>query len=112
MQNRADQLKQQLSSCLENKLSYFSLLAESCAGDMKSTIIRRIDRLSHAAEKAALTLEENNPIKILEKGYSIIEDTDGSCISSFRKIAEGGRYRLIFKDGSTEITASSVKERG
>lgn len=79
---------------------------------MKSTIIRRIDRLSHAAEKAALTLEENNPIKILEKGYSIIEDTDGSCISSFRKIAEGGRYRLIFKDGSTEITASSVKERG
>ena len=111
MQSRIEQLKQQLFSCLENKLSYYSLLAESCADDMKATLTRKTDSLKHAAEKAAVTLSENNPARILEKGYSIIKAPDGSCISSFCGIEEGQRYKLIFKDGSAEVTASSIKRQ-
>ena len=51
-----------------------------------------------------LILEENNPKKILGKGYSILEDEDGKVISSAEDFVPGRSYKLTFRDGSVVFT--------
>lgn len=111
MRDRIDELRRRLSSCLEKKLDFCSLLAESCVKEMRSTLEMTAEKLSHRIEKAFLTLNENDPAKILSKGYAIAEDLRGVPVTSFLEIKEGETYRLTFKDGAVEITASRVKRR-
>lgn len=112
MQASLDNLYHQLLSCLTGKLEYYSLLSESCVRDMKGTLLRRIDALNHKAEKAILTLEENNPLSVLSKGYAIIKDGRGKAVSSSHHVKAGETYHISFKDGSVEVVVSSAKREG
>ena len=98
---KIDNIMHQLSSFLQNKLKYYSLLSESCRKDMKNTLTVRIQTLKHKMEKAILTLEENNPVKVLSKGYAIIKDTEA-----------GAEYKFIFRDGTVNVVLSSVRREG
>ena len=109
---KIDNIMHQLSSFLQNKLEYYSLLSESCRKDMKNTLTVRIQTLKHKMEKAILTLEENNPVKVLSKGYAIIKDTDGQTVSSASDMEAGAEYKFIFRDGTVNVVLSSVRREG
>ena len=109
---KIDNIMHQLSSFLQNKLEYYSLLSESCRKDMKNTLTVRIQTLKHKMEKAILTLEENNPAKVLSKGYAIIKDTDGQTVSSASDMEAGAEYKFIFRDGTVNVVLSSVRREG
>ncbi len=109
---KIDNIMHQLSSFLQNKLKYYSLLSESCRKDMKNTLTVRIQTLKHKMEKAILTLEENNPVKVLFKGYAIIKDTDGQTVSSASDMEAGAEYKFIFRDGTVNVVLSSVRREG
>lgn len=99
---------------LENKVRYQKLMAERYASDMKVLLGRRLEAEKHRLEQLKLVLEENRPEKILDKGYAMMEDTEGRVIVSAAEITEGGQYRVRLKDGSVTFTASGVtkEERG
>ena len=44
-------------------------------------------------------LEENHPFRIMEKGYSIVENMQGNLISDSNDLKEGSDYRVIFNRG-------------
>lgn len=111
MKDIAERFRRQLSSALESKLNYYTVLSDSLIKDACNSLSRRLERLRHAAEKASVNLEENNPVRILSKGYAIVEDGRGKTVSSFAGIEAGEKYTMTFSDGSAEIVVSSVKRK-
>lgn len=107
-----DSLKRQLDSCLSHKLEYYSLLSESCLKEMGHVLTGRITGFRHQMEKALLTLDENNPRSILEKGYSIINDTKGHTVTSVNELKAGEKYSMLFKDGRAAVKVLSVEKEG
>lgn len=109
---RIDSIKIGMVSDLNKKLAFSSLLCEKYLNDMKQLITARIDKYSHKLEQLLLTLEENNPSNILSKGYAILEDKDGTVISSTNKIKQDTTYKLHLKDGIVEFTMTNIVKEG
>ena len=107
-----DTYRSQLNSALKNKVMYHHMSLKSCIQDMRSVLIRRIDRSEHEIKQNLITLEENNPSNILSKGYTFMEGPDGKVVASASDMEEGGRYRIYFRDGTVEVTVSEIKEGG
>ena len=107
-----DTYRSQLNSALKNKVMYHRMSLKSCIQDMRSVLIRRIDRSEHEIKQKLITLEENNPSNILSKGYTFMEGPDGKVVASASDMEEGGRYRIYFRDGTVEVTVSEIKEGG
>lgn len=107
-----DTYRSQLNSALKNKVMYHQMSLKSCIQDMRSVLIRRIDRAEHEIKQNLITLEENNPSNILSKGYTFMEGSDGKVVASASDMEEGGRYRIYFRDGTVEVTVSEIKEGG
>ena len=109
---RIDSIKIGMVSDLNKKLAFSSLLCEKYLNDMKQLITARIDKYSHKLEQLLLTLEENNPSNILSKGYAILEDKDGTVISSTNEIKQDTTYKLHLKDGIVEFTMTNIVKEG
>ena len=107
-----DTYRSQLNSALKNKVMYHQMSLKSCIQDMRSVLIRRIDRSEHEIKQNLITLEENNPSNILSKGYTFMEGPDGKVVASASDMEEGGRYRIYFRDGTVEVPVSEIKEGG
>lgn len=107
-----DTYRSQLNSALKNKVMYHQMSLKSCIQDMRSVLIRRIDRSEHEIKQNLITLKENNPSNILSKGYTFMEGPDGKVVASASDMEEGGRYRIYFRDGTVEVTVSEIKEGG
>ncbi|MEG0295375.1 MAG: exodeoxyribonuclease VII large subunit [Clostridium sp.] len=72
-----DNLKERLNKEIFNKLNH------------------RKNELSHLK----LMLEAHNPVNVLNRGYSIIQDTDNNVISSIEDIKSEKEIKMILKDG-------------
>ncbi len=127
-------LKSQMSAGLNNRL----LRAKQTAGDLRDRLrpqrfLRRIsdrqqagadlaDRLERGIlsriqrEKIALSgltaaLDATSPLKILAKGYSVVEK-DGCVVRSAAIISKGNSLRIRFVDGRSLVTVEHVEYDG
>ena len=66
-----------------------------------------INKYSQVLEKAEIKLQLNNPLQILEKGYSIVTDKSGKVIKSIRDVNEN--EILTTKLGDGDIQSSVIK---
>ncbi len=112
LKDNINNLKAQLSSCLKGKLEDSKLLSDTYIKEAENSLIRKIDGLRYSLERHLLTLQENNPQKILSGGYAIIEDLKGNVVSSVSRIIPENIYKISLKDGSAQITVSAVKIEG
>lgn len=110
--DRINVLKNSITSDLNSKLSYSSLLCDKYINEMYQIIQRRIDKLKHQIEQHRINLEENNPSNILSKGYAIMETLDGKVVTSINMINRNSTYKLHLKDGAVNITLSDIKKEG
>lgn len=87
----------------EAKLS--AMLAALCGG-----VDRRLAAADSALGLAAVNLDENNPAKILSKGYSVTLK-DGRAVSSVKTLASGDKISIVFGDGTANaaIVDTEVK---
>lgn len=102
--------RSELLTRLKEKLKTDSLMMDNCILNMKSTLERKISDYGHKLETYRLFLEENNPVSILKKGYSILEDMTGKVISSVNEVKKGEVYFLYMKDGRIAFSADNTKE--
>lgn len=99
-----------LMTDLKNRVDLSELRREKYIQNMRMALIKRIDDFEHSLLQSYITLDENNPVRILNKGYAYIENTRGQVVSSAGSVTEGSRYRIFFKDGSIEATFNDIKE--
>ena len=93
---------------LANKLMYHRLFVDNLATDMKQNLQRKIQDAQHQTARLKLILEENNPLKILESGYTVLSDDDNKIIRSVSQLEEEQRYKLQFKDGSATVFVEKI----
>ena len=62
-------------------------------------------------EKAMITIQENNPENILNKGYSAVLDSDDKVIPDSANIVPGNEYKIVMRDGSFKARAVSVERK-
>ena len=67
----------------------------------------KMTRGLHKLEQLKLILEENDPRRIMEKGYAVIEDSKGETVRSASELTDG-EYTVIFKDGKVRVKIENV----
>lgn len=55
-------------------------------------------------------LDAMSPLKVLTRGYSIVNNDDGTILRSVRQTAPGRQLRVTLSDGSVNAVVSEIKE--
>ena len=105
--SRLDSLHLRISSVIGNYVeSRFEKLS-----DIKFRLLGAMkERISSDERLLEMLLQRflgADPSRILEKGYGIIL-IDGEKVSEIESIKEGGRVRIVMKDGEAEFTVNDV----
>lgn len=81
-------------------------------------IRNRLQNAEHELKQLNILLKANHPERILQQGYSMLEDQDGRVISDISQLQISGSgqdhpavYHLIMKNGRAEITVVSKEDR-
>lgn len=91
---------------LNQKLMHFDRLSES----MDKTISASIEAERNRLLTISALLDGINPLKVMERGYSIVTDGDGNIVTSISKISKGMAVTIKMKDGEAEGEIKGVKK--
>jgi exodeoxyribonuclease VII large subunit len=80
-------------------------LAERLLKAMHTAQEQRLVRMENAAQNLALL----NPQRVLSRGYSLVQDTNGSVVSDAGQLSIGAELRVTFAQGWAR---TEVKEKG
>ena len=106
MQRRLHELRQQLA-LLTNQLRHapgkgiyaakerLNRLGDQLLRSMDATVAKRRQGLAHIQA----TLQAAHPKRVLERGYSMVQDDQGTVVSSIAGLAKGQTIQLQFADG-------------
>lgn len=106
--DKLEEMKDFLYVQLSNKLMYHRLYVDNLATGMKQQLERKIQENQHRMDSLKLILEENNPLKILESGYAVVSNPDGSIVRSVRELSADSRYLMQLKDGFARILVEEI----
>ena len=102
--------KQYLLDSIRLKIESERTLLDSRTELLYSNMKARINDARSIVDKAVITIKENNPENVLNKGYAAVLDDKGMIISSVDKVSENEEYTVRLKDGSMRTKVIS-KER-
>ncbi|HKM09410.1 MAG TPA: exodeoxyribonuclease VII large subunit [Candidatus Methanomethylophilaceae archaeon] len=83
---------------------------ESISGRLTIAIDRRIRDALSTADSLDKRIEALNPLKVLERGYSYVTDSEGRTLTSAKALQEGSMIGIRFRDGSAEAEVRKVKD--
>lgn len=112
LREKIDMYRDGLLLNLKNKVSYEKLSVQQQRQTMEILLRKRLDEEKHRLEKARLILEENSPVKILEKGYSVLETMDGHTVTSVAQLKRDGRFVVRMRDGVAQFTIGEIWKDG
>ena len=69
---------------------------------MKKLVFNKIEKEKLIIKSLNDILEAHNPINVLKKGYTIVEDNEKNIISSKEEIKDLDEFNIIFKDGKVK----------
>ena len=103
------------SNCLQSPESYLRQRSEAlqsvsnrlAAAQEKLVHVHRQRFISHAAK-----LDAMSPLKVISRGYSIVQTVDGALLRSVRQTQPGGTITISLSDGKIDALVSHVKEIG
>lgn len=104
---RLDQIRTNLRQDLLAKVRYDELRAESLVKAMRNDLDRILNDHFNRIERLKLILEENDPLKVLGKGYSVIRNAESQVVRS-REMLTDGIYEIIFSDGKVKVKIEHV----
>jgi exodeoxyribonuclease VII large subunit len=71
------------------------------------TAVRRLDRLVERIGAMRLQLEALNPLRVLARGYSVVQHGDGRVVSGPAELAAGERLHVRAVEGSYDVMVAS-----
>ena len=70
----------------------------------------RLERLESRVESLRDTIENLNPSRILEKGYSIIKDGNDLCITEIGDLCSGNEIKIVMRGGDAGALITEVRK--
>ncbi len=107
LREKAVLLKQALKGKADILGEQLSLAAREINREMEG-LIRHYE---YQCESARLSLEVNNPAAIMEKGYSITENTEGKLIDTVSSVREKDNICVKLIDGELLCTVNSIQRK-
>lgn len=71
---------------------------------------RRLDRLHERVESAGQQLEALNPLRVLARGYSVVQHSDGRVVHGPAELAPHEPLRVRAAGGSYEVTVTRLRD--
>ena len=101
-----DTMRDSLVEIVQDMKDDVSSLCEELNESMKD----KIDYLSREVQNRAKQLEALNPKKVLNRGYSISQTSDGKVIGSIKEVQKGQTIITTVKDGTINSTVDKVED--
>lgn len=108
LNNELGNLYENLYVHLTNKIMYNKLSLDRLADELKTNIESRIEKYSNELKQALLILEENNPVKILESGFSLVTDRENKVVDTVENFSVGDKYKITLKDGYADCVITEI----
>ena len=89
-----------ISKAPHNRLKVQQQVMTQLSLRMQRAMKVRLDQLNAKVQQFAATLEALSPLKVLERGYSIVENEKGLAIRSSDKIQTGDLLKIRLHKGS------------
>lgn len=83
----------------EKTVALYCQLLSACEDKIKSVIKGKIDFYDNALIHYASKLEAMSPLKVLLRGYAIVEDENGLPVKSVSSVSEGSNVKVKLHDG-------------
>ncbi|UZP68645.1 exodeoxyribonuclease VII large subunit [Desulfovibrio mangrovi] len=137
LDERFEDLEARLARAMEGKVSHAEMMVQGCAErlvrafgpDVVAQHALRVsaleDRLRWAGEKVlhgrqvvferlSAQLAVLDPMRPLERGYSLVRQADGSILRSVHEVEVGSRLHVTVRDGvvETEVTGTEAAKTG
>jgi exodeoxyribonuclease VII large subunit len=93
-----------ISKAPHNRLKIQQQLVDQFSLRLQRGMNARLDHLNFKLQKLTSTLEALSPLKVLERGYSIVENEKGAAIRSSDKIQTGEILKIRLHKGSVLTT--------
>lgn len=112
LNNKVDSYKKALElhspvNHIINQYNYIDRLQDKINHLIKVKLQADKEQLS----KLNAILNAHNPLKVLNKGYSLIEDLEGSIISELSVLKEKDKVRIRLKDGNTFARVQCLRDK-
>ena len=91
---------------LKGKLNLGELRADKALSQLKTNLEMLLISRSNDIEKLKLILEQNDPHRIMERGYTVIEN-EGRVIRSPEELTDG-EYDIVFRSGKVRVKIQNV----
>ncbi len=104
------ELEDSLHKSILSKLAAEQRTVEGLLNLLQSNMRNKLLEVKMQVERAALLIRENDPLNILNKGYSAVINTDGSIVSSIDSIEVGNDYYVQMRNGKFLAEVKSKEE--
>ena len=91
---------------LELRRSALQLVASRLVGEQKQLINNRKQQFISLTAK----LDAMSPLKVLTRGYAVVESSGCNVVSSINQVAVGESISVLLKDGTFNAEISMIKE--
>lgn len=100
-------LKRPPQALLAERRQRLDMAAEALDRGMRRALLEK----QHAFQVAAEKLEMLNPLRVIRRGYSVVEK-DGAAVRSVKELAAGDGILVRLADGSFDAVVGGLREGG
>ncbi|AIZ56567.1 exodeoxyribonuclease 7 large subunit [Candidatus Methanoplasma termitum] len=108
---RLDELYSRMNSALIGKAETSRRRFIKADSKMDTRIQRMLENSNKDLQRYSERLESINPMKVLDRGYALVTDYDGTALTSSRQVHIGKEINIILKDGKAEAKVKKVEMR-
>ncbi len=108
---RLDDLNSRMGSALKDKIEVVRRRFIRLDSSMDIHVRRMLENDSKDLRRYSERLESINPMKVLDRGYTLVTDESGTALTSSRQLKPGAGINVIMKDGKAEAEVKKVEMR-
>ena len=108
---RLDELYSRMNSSLKEKVGTMRRRFIRPDSSMDMIVQRRLENNRKDLQRYSERLESINPMKVLDRGYSLVTDETGKALTSAGQMRSGADINIMMKDGKAEATVKKAEMR-
>ncbi len=92
-----------------NTIALYGQCVDACELKLRTTMEKKLDFYSNALAHYASVLENTSPLKVLSRGYAIVENDLSMPVRSVGQLTSDDKIKVIMNDGELYCTVNSIE---